>query len=221
MVIVRIQYRHIFHTVIFLIFSTIFPTFTYAQVFIQPISTTVSSTQEFNLTISSTTNSSVTTIKLLIPSGVKNITPYVKPGWSINTLTAGDTVSEIDWAGGEIPSGQADIFTFLAKTPSQPTTLSWKTYITYADGSIISWDQNPKDIAKNQLGNLYATTSVIQIVPNTYATKSDEEHTAQKANVGFALSLIGIIIASVALSIARRKTPLSHFQQPPRKIRKR
>ena len=158
---------------------------------------------------------------MLVPSPVKNVTPYVKPGWSISTVAAGSTISEIDWTGGEIPSGQADTFTFLAQTPSQKTTLVWKTYITYADGSTVSWDQDPKIVAKTHLGNPFTTSQVIQITPSPFAARSDEEHTAQKANVGFVMSIVGIVIASVALSIARRKNPLLPVENKPKHPRKR
>jgi hypothetical protein len=58
-----------------------------------------------------------------------------------------ERVSEISWTGGNIPAGQRDEFLFSAQAPASSTTIPWKAYQTYADGSVVAWDASAKAVA--------------------------------------------------------------------------
>src|SRR4051812_46020865 len=73
-------------------------------------------------------------VRLLVPEGVKYVTPNVKPGWTIEVVKDGQgeeaKVREIVWSGGEVPAGQRDDFAFSLQAPAKAGTLQWKAYQT-------------------------------------------------------------------------------------------
>ena len=81
----------------------------------------------------------------MLPTGLSEVQPDITPGWQVSTKmgASSDDVTEIDWTGGSIPSGEREEFMFNAQVPSVPTTLEWKAYQTYANGKIVSWDETP------------------------------------------------------------------------------
>lgn len=182
-----------------------FPAF--AHIIVKPSSVGIASVQTFDIQVPTEKDNATIGLRLLVPDGLSNVVPNVKPGWDINVVKNGDTVTEIDWTNGNIPSGQRDDFYFSAQVPELITTIPWKAYQTYADGSVVSWDQNP--INTTDKTTPYSTTKIIHDVAITPApSQSDEEHTSQKATLAFILAFIALAVASVALSIARRKKPL-------------
>lgn len=83
-----------------------------------------------------------TQVRLVVPAGVKITRFLVMPGFlrTVKTDAAG-LVTEVTWRGRIAPMEFARFF-FSAANPADPTTLSWKVYQTYADGSVVSWDDS-------------------------------------------------------------------------------
>ena len=142
------------------------PAAAFAHVVVQPSQVGVGKTQVFAISVPTEKDVPTIGVRIVLPSGLQEVAPTVKAGWQIQTKTSGTgnnaEVSEIDWTGGSIPPGQRDEFSFSAQVPGQPTTLQWKAYQTYQDGSIVSWDQTPNgsDDASGDSGP-YSTTQVI------------------------------------------------------------
>src|SRR5258708_680758 len=92
------------------LFSFAFPAF--AHVIVHPSQAGVAAFQEFSMSVPTEKDNPTVGIKLLIPDGLQMVTPNVKAGWTITVKKngTGDTapVTEIDWTGGSIPSGQRD-----------------------------------------------------------------------------------------------------------------
>jgi len=103
--------------------------------------------QTFSVDVPAEKNSPTVSVKLDTPESLTDVTPTVKPGWTIKVDKHGEgedaMVTAITWSGGEIGAGYRDEFTFSAKTPDQPADLQWKAYQTYGDGTTVSWDQQP------------------------------------------------------------------------------
>jgi uncharacterized protein YcnI len=115
-----------------------------AHAVVSPSAATVAAYQEYTLSVPSEKDATTTSIRLLVPSGVSDVTPNVIPGWTVSTKTdSNNNVTEIDWTQGSIPTGQREDFMFELQDPANPTTLDWKVYQTYSDGSVVSWDQDP------------------------------------------------------------------------------
>ena len=116
-----------------------------AHVIVTPSQVGVASSQVFSISIPSEKDEPVktTALRLVLPSGLQDVMPTVEPGWTITTKKDGDTVTEIDWTEGSIPSGQRADFTFSAQVPATTGDLAWKAYQVFSDGSTTAWDQAP------------------------------------------------------------------------------
>jgi uncharacterized protein YcnI len=160
-------------------------------------------------------------IKLMLPDGLSYVTPFVKPGWKIEVKqkpevkdgkpvmtddgTQAQIVSEIDWTGGSIPADQKDQFMFSAQVPASATTLAWKVYQTYADGSVVSWDQDPNAAQlKDSMGNMdfskvgpYSATKIINdlVSNNGPVTNPAAPQSATKTNLALGLSVAAVLLA--------------------------
>lgn len=114
----------------------------FAHVIVSPNQAAGSSYETFTMAVPSEIDAATVNIKLLVPAGLTDVAPNVKPGWNITLQKTGSTVTSITWSAGSIPSGFRDQFSFSAKTPAQGT-LMWKAYQTYNDGTLVSWDNPP------------------------------------------------------------------------------
>lgn len=188
----------------------------FAHVVVQPSTVGIATFQTFTMAVPTERDIPTVGLKLLIPSGLHEVTPTVKAGWTI-TVTKNDSgVTEIDWTDGQIPPEQRDEFSFNAQVPSDPTTITWKAYQTYSDGSVVSWDMNPSKIQKGEEGTPFSTTKVIN---DLQPTPPMGQMNSQKTNISLVLSIVAIVIASIAVSVARRKAHV--VKTKPRKRKKR
>ena len=88
-----------------------------------------------------------TEIRLVVPAGVAISRFQVTPGFVRTLLTNADgLVTEVVWKGTVAPMEYARFF-FQARNPAAPATLVWKVYQTYADGSVVAWDDAQPDTA--------------------------------------------------------------------------
>jgi uncharacterized protein YcnI len=167
-----------------------------AHVVVTPRQVNVAEFQTFDVSVPNEKETNVTALKLLVPAGLAEVSPTVKPGWTIEIQkNSKGEVSEIDWTGGSVPPEQRDDFTFNAQAPARAGELDWKAYQTYADGSIASWDQKPagSDDATGDTGP-YSVTKVINDLtaqPSTEAKSSDSKNNWT----------LGLAIAALALSV--------------------
>ncbi len=191
----------------------------FAHVIVYPHQVGIAATQDFTVNVPNERDNPATAVKLMIPDGVTSVVPNAIPGWTINTKQNGSgdnaTVSEIDWTDGSIPVGQRAEFIFQAQVPAKPTTLAWKAYQTYSDGTIVSWDVNPDTLknlsdaqqdalADKQNKGEYSTTQVINdLTGNT--TQQPMNNSADKTTRLFAEAALGIAVVAFAVSVAGLK----------------
>jgi periplasmic copper chaperone A len=135
----------------------------------------------------------------MLPDGLKDIMPTVTPGWTITT-----SGSEIDWTGGSIPSGQRADFTFRAQVPASPTTLKWKAYQTYSDGSVVSWDQDPvPGHEEDDSMTPYSQTTVINDL--TPSPTPETQSSNSSASTAETFAIVALALSAVSLGIVIRK----------------
>lgn len=175
-----------------------------AHVVVRPKEVGVGTFQTFTIGVPVEKEVPTTGLRLVIPEGLNHVTPNVKPGWTISLKKSGEgeeaKVTEISWEGGSIPSGQRDDFFFSAQVPSDETTVSWKAYQTYQDGSIVAWDQNPTAASDEEMANIgpYSETEVV----NDLATTSDEsEEKDTSSTTPVVISVLALILAGIALGM--------------------
>ena len=179
----------------------------FAHVVVTPNQVGIGSFNTFTISVPTEKDTPTIAVKLLLPSGLQEVVPNVKPGWNVSVKQTGTgddaIVSEIDWTGGSIPVGERDQFSFSAQVPAASTTLDWKAYQTYADGSIVSWDQAPagSDDSNGDLGP-YSVTNVIDDLSAASAASSGSDGSNSAA---LTLSIIAVALSVLAVGIARNK----------------
>ncbi len=186
----------------------------FAHAVVKPSQAGVGAFQVFTLGVPSEKPVATTGVRLTLPDGLNFVTPNVKAGWKVEVKTqaTGKQVQdddgmmvdemkpvEIDWTGGSIPSGQRDEFAFQAQVPSAQTTLNWKVYQTFSDGSVMSWDHDPsapqpKDAKGNndfsKVGPYSVTNVVNDFSATTTPTASSSAGSIQIVEIVSALALV-------------------------------
>lgn len=177
-----------------------FPAITLAHVIVIPGKVGIGTIQTYSISVPAEKDVPTVGLRLIVPDGIKELTPTVKAGWDIQTKKSGDDVSEIDWTNGSIPSGQRDDFTFSAQAPAKATDIQWKAYQTYSDGSVVSWDQTPagSDDARGDKGP-YSVTKVV----NDLDASPAGSPTSTTPFGAYILSILAFIMAAAALVIKR------------------
>ncbi len=101
--------------------------------------------ETYRLQVPSEKAVATTEIRLVIPEGVSVSRFQTTPGF-LRTVKKNDAglVTEVVWRG-RIASDEFARFFFQAKNPAQPADLAWKVYQTYADGSVVAWDDTDRD----------------------------------------------------------------------------
>jgi uncharacterized protein YcnI len=123
------------------------PALASAHVIVTPSQAGIGQELVFNVSSPNERQTPIIKVTLDIPQGVSDVVPTEKDGWTIATATTGSgtnaEISSITWSGGQIPVGQRTDFGFGAQVPATATSLDWKAYQTYADGTVVHWDQTP------------------------------------------------------------------------------
>ena len=165
-----------------------------AHVVVKPNSVGVAAFLTFTVGVPNEKDTDTVGVRLVLPGGLAEVSPSVKPGWTIAIKKEGDgdnaKVTEINWTGGSIPAEQRDDFTFSAQVPASPTTLQWKAYQTYKDGTVVSWDQDPSSIKKGEEGTPFSTTAVVNDLGDPASPKDTPARTL--GIVALALSVLGL-----------------------------
>ncbi len=188
-----------------------------AHVVVKPNQAGVAAYQTFTVGVPNEKDIPTVSVRLLIPEGIKSVTPNVKPGWKIEVKKEGEgenaVVKEISWIGGSIPEGQRDEFLYSAQVPSSPTTIAWKAYQTYSDGTVVSWDQEPnadmtddqrEQMEKENLGPLSQTKIVDDL--STSQTTNEVVNQPTSGNKSLGISLVALALSALAIGMQLRKS---------------
>jgi len=178
-----------------------------AHVVVRPNEVNVAAYQTFTVSVPNEKENLTTSVRIVIPDGVNNATPTVKPGWEIETKKTGDKVTEISWTGGAIPVGQRDDFTFSAQAPDKQSTIIWKAYQKYEDGTTVAWDQKPTDKQGDEDGakGPYSATDVVNDLKADESAGSSDDSEESSANVTGAYALAGVALAVAVISLTIKK----------------
>jgi uncharacterized protein YcnI len=193
----------------------------WAHATVKPNTTGIGKFQSFTLGVPSEKPIATVGVRLVLPDGLNYVTPNVKPGWKIDIkkqtsehmmddgkTTAETKVTEITWTGGSIPAEMRDEFLFSAQVPSQPTSLSWKVYQTYSDGSVVSWDQDPNapqaTSGHEDMNEETGPYSKTEVIDDLTATTSPEASTGNSNN-STATAALALSAVALAVAVARSK----------------
>jgi uncharacterized protein YcnI len=181
----------------------------FAHVVVRPNQVGTAAFQTFTVGVPNEKEVPTVGLRLVIPEGLKYVSPNVKPGWTIDVKKSGEgeeaVVTEITWTSGKVPAGQRDDFVFSAQAPAEETSLQWKAYQTYESGEVVAWDQKPSSNHDDENVKPYSETKVVNDLAS--ASEHAESHTANAStnDLPTTLSIIAIILSAGSLYIASRK----------------
>ena len=177
------------------------PAVAFAHVIVTPNQAGIGQELVFNVSVPNERTVDVTNVKLVIPKGVSDVSPTVIPGWTITTQSSNNNVTAINWSGN-IPVGQREDFSFGAQVPASPTQLDWKAYQTYADGTVVHWDQHPSgsDDAVGTAGP-YSVTNVV----NDLNSNDTNSNNSNRATVALVFSVAALALSIGGLFIRRKR----------------
>lgn len=188
----------------FLVFALMFHLFSqpiFAHAVVKPSEAKVSSWTTFTLGVPVEQDSATTNVRLVIPEGLKHVTPNVKPGWQLEIKKEGTgestIIKELIWSQGRIPVGQRDEFVFSAQVPSNTQDLPWKVFQTYANGNVVAWDKDPKSEMTTEGGNSgpYSVTRVIDDINNSQVVNNKTNNSAGL------ISIVALLVSGAALAL--------------------
>jgi uncharacterized protein YcnI len=174
----------------------------FAHVVVAPARAGIGASTLFTVGVPNEKAVAVSSVKLTIPQGVQNVQPDVLAGWRITTTTGKNgTVTSIIWTG-TIPVGQRADLVFKAQTPATVGNLDWKAYQTYADGTVVHWDQNPAQTGKTAQDDAgpYSITRVV----NDLGTGTTAPGNSPRDTLALALSIAALAFSLGSL-FRRRK----------------
>jgi uncharacterized protein YcnI len=183
-----------------------------AHVTVKPSEVLTAAYQTFTVSVPNERSEPTVSVKVLVPGSIQTITPTQKAGWAIAIEKEGEgntaKTTSVTWSGGRITDGTRDEFTFSAKTPDTDSELQWKAYQTYADGTVVSWDQKA-DAGHSNTATTSGPFSITKVVAMTAqdVAIADAERAGLNAQTtvrlafysaisAVALGLIGIYLAT-------------------------
>lgn len=197
--------RNIAVSIITSISMFLVPATAFAHVVVTPKQVGVAAFQTFTTSVPNEKDQPMIGLKVIIPSGVGEVTPTVKNGWQVSTKKSGENVTEIDWTGGAVPAGLRDDFTFSAQAPAKASTLNWKAYQTYEDGTVVAWDQAPSSTAGDDDSNNkgpYSETKVINDLATT--GEAAEGNNTNNTTGAYLLSGLALVLSLISFTLKRR-----------------
>lgn len=172
-----------------------------AHVVVTPAEVTTATRVTFAVSVPNENDIPVVSVRLVIPAGLESVRPYAKAGWDVQVAKSGEgenvTATEITWTGGSVPVDLKDDFLFGAKTPANDLELKWKAYETYADGTVVAWEQEPSETEDNKP---YSTTQVVTNSSQQNIDLAQDNEVGKAANTGKTALLVGFfaLVASLA-----------------------
>lgn len=178
-----------------------------AHVTVNPGEVLVDTYQVFTISVPNEKDNPTVSVRLEVPESIGSITPTSVADWTISFEATGEgddrRVQAVTWSGGSIPANQRGEFSFSAKTPAEITTLTWKAYQTYADGTTVSWDQTDTDEHGHDGGDIGPASLTTVTEPGAEIDQTDDANTW--ARYALYVSIVSFAVALTALYLATRK----------------
>lgn len=179
-----------------------------AHVVVKPAEVGIGTFQTFTVGVPNEKENPTVGIRLEIPNGLNYVTPNVKSGWKVDTKKTGKgdeaAVTEIMWTGGEVPAGQRDDFAFSTQVPSEETTVIWKAYQTYQDGTVVEWIHEPS-ADHEESDPPYSQTKVVNDIASDSSAPQAVGSAQTKPTLDSIVAYAALVLAAVSLGVSIRK----------------
>lgn len=186
-----------------------------AHVVVKPAEVPTAAFQTFTIGVPNEKDIPTTSVKLVMPAGLKYVQPTQKAGWQINVEKEGEgedaTVKSVTWSGNEVKPGFRDDFTFSGQVPDKATELQWKAYQTYSDGTIVSWDKASSadgHEAESETSGPFSVTKVVTDTATDISIKNSEQtanDAKSAANTALYLAMAAVVIGLIGVFLGIRK----------------
>jgi uncharacterized protein YcnI len=191
-----------------------------AHVTVQPAETTQGSYEKFAVRVPTEKDVPTVKIEIKFPLDSVSISRFEpKPGWKYELAKdASGKITGVTWtATGEgLSSTEFGEFYMQGKVADNATSITWKAYQTYKDGSVVEWvgaqgSDKPASITKVSAKPAGAASDSHG---NTAAPAGGHDKAAEPANAGAAasqaplyLSIAALVLglAALILSLTKRK----------------
>lgn len=185
--------------------AILLPAAAFAHVVVTPTQAGVGARTLFTVSVPNEKEVAVSRIVLDIPSELQDVQPNVMAGWTITTAKdAHDNVTSITWTG-TIPVGQRADLIFKAQTPASAGELDWKAYQTYADDSVVPWDQKPTSGSSKDTDSDAGPYSVTHIVNDLTSTDSNSQvNNWDKSTLALIFAGAALLLSAVGLFLRRK-----------------
>lgn len=183
----------------------------FAHVVVKPTEVGAAAFQTFTMGVPNEKDDATVEVRLMVPKGLKYVSPNVKPGWTIDVKKNGTgedaTVTEIDWTGGSIPAGQRDDFYFSAQVPSKETTLKWDAYQVYDNGETVAWTHEPsKNPDDDSAPPPHSLTKIVNdLAMNHMDMDSDKYEKSDRDSHVMILAIAALALSAVSLALQMRR----------------
>lgn len=196
--------KKLFTGIITIVMSVlVLPAVAYAHVVVTPSQTSVGTRTLFSVSVPNEKEVAVTGITLDIPRGLQEVVPNVNAGWHITTTKDSQgNVTSITWAG-TVPVGQRADLVFKARAPAEAGELDWKASQTYADGTVVRWNQKPDTDMGDSKDNAAGPYSVTKVI-NDEASANTPSTTTSKAALAFICSVAALALSVGGLFLRRK-----------------
>lgn len=183
----------------------VMPAIAFAHVVVTPDHAAVGEHVLFTVSVPNEKTVAMSSLKLTIPSGLTDVQPDVTAGWNITTATDGrDNITSITWTG-TIPVGQRADLSFKAQAPAAAGELDWKATQTYADGSVVHWDQNPAATNDSSNAGPYSVTKVVNDLSNNSTNSAPAKNGSSQATLALVLSVTALALSISGLFLRRKR----------------
>ena len=113
----------------------------FGHVTISPTEATVGGTQKYTMRVPHEREGATVRIEVDFPAEARVAYFEIKAGWTIEPKTDADGgITGAVWSGSSIGEHQFAEFNFLARNPTEDTTLEWTVRQIYADGEVSEWN---------------------------------------------------------------------------------
>lgn len=176
----------------------------HAHVTVKPATAPAASFETFTVSVPNEKDIPTTEVRLVIPGELNYVTPTQKANWDITTKKNGETVTEITWEGS-VGAGFRDELSFSAQVPSKTGTITWKAYQTYADGTVVAWDETKQSDGHG--GDENKGPASITEVTETDATKETSSTSEESTNTWpTVIAGTALVVSLLSFIVSVRRT---------------
>jgi uncharacterized protein YcnI len=180
-----------------------------AHVVVRPAEVLTAGFHTFTVGVPNEKEIPTVSVELVMPSGLNNVKPTQKSGWTIEIEREGEglesPVKSVTWLGNNIEPGLREEFSFSAQAPAEQTELNWKAYQAYSDGSVVAWDQDPSSANTGQSVNPYSITKVVSTSNKDASSQMADSSAGTSANRAFYVALSALIVSFLALFLSTKR----------------